>query len=83
MLKSINGIALTDQWDENEYEKDIKTVLKADYDDSNVDKPVYIELSDIKDNDTVIDSICIALSNEQALWLARSLLKMIPIKWGE
>lgn len=75
-LKSYNGIILEDKWDENEFEKDVKTVMIADYDETNENSPVYIELLDVKDNKT-IGSICIAISRVQAKELAQSLNSMV------
>lgn len=79
MLKSPNAIELVDQWDVNEYEKDIVTKLIVDYDNTSPDKPIYVELNDMK-GDFVIGSICAALSLKQALELSNALLRMYSHK---
>jgi Zn-finger nucleic acid-binding protein len=75
MIKSENGLILVDKWDEDQFEKDIKTILVLDYDNLGEDKPIYLELKDVKGED-VVDSICIALSRQQILQLRNSLMAM-------
>jgi hypothetical protein len=75
-MKSPDSLILIDQWDEGVFEKDIKTQLILDCDPEDKQKPVYIELNDMK-GEYIIDSICIALSYEQAFQLSRKLMKMV------
>lgn len=78
-MKSKYAIILHDQWDADTTEKDIETKMIVDYDETNTDKPVFIEIQDV-DNDAgkvIIGSMPIALSKEQAITLAKALTEMV------